>query len=658
LQIAQNRFFVTLLENHPQLHSDDMPIDAPDLEASPASVAQRALRAIDRYFFALTDLSTPQILWDRTTFLALASLLVIWLFRVYSTWATWGTLSIDSGHEAYVPAMLTQGKMLSRDVFWMYTPLAPYINAGLFRLFGVRLEVLYWAGSFAALFSATLLFLVGKQLSSRLAGWAAGCAVLLEAFHAWHFSFPLPYSFAAVYGCLSACAFLCCAANLLASKHWLWNFAAGSCAAIALMLKMEFGVACYAALFVIALLIARLEMSWSFLLKTVLAALPGLVGCGLVIHWMISIAGASFITQENILSWPTAYFMKVYGKVWLAKTGVALTPQAFGKAALRAIYFVGAVLEAYLIGWWKRRDSRSITLRVALLIALVAYAAAMRWGLFAALAGVFFPRDMVLYVGAATVFALWYFVKRPSTQSATIAGLAVFSTLLAARLLLNMSAGGYPIYYNGPVALAFLIFLRPIVPRAGHSLRIILRSELLLCLGFVGVVAFQSVRLSADPSDLVTLQTARGSIRVPSQVAANYRAAIQFVQDKNRKGELVLSVPEDTSLYFLSGQECPTRIFQFSPGVVAPGKMTSEVIHQLENKNVAYLIWSNRTYPDYGTAVFGVDYDRFLGDYLKARYHEVGPLVPNSDLDWETKFTLWERNAGAPAPHPDLPALQ
>ena len=153
---------------------------------------------------------------------------------------------------------------------------------------------------------------------------------------------------------------------------------------------------------------------------------------------------------------------------------------------------------------------------------------------------------------------------------------------------------------------------------------------------------------------MVTQQTDRGAIRVPSQVAANYRAAIQFVKDKNSKGELVLSVPEDTSLYFLSGQECPTRIFQFSPGVVAPGKMTREVIDQVETKNVRYLIWSNRTYPDYGTSVFGIDYDQPLGNYLKAHYREVGPLVPNSDLDWETKFTVWERNTDVPSARPSV----
>ncbi len=61
---------------------------------------------------------------------------------MYTTYGTWGNLSIDSGREMYVPAVLAQGKMLYRDVFWIYSPLAPYVNAALFRLFGIRLEVI------------------------------------------------------------------------------------------------------------------------------------------------------------------------------------------------------------------------------------------------------------------------------------------------------------------------------------------------------------------------------------------------------------------------------------------------------------------------------------------------------------------------------------
>ena len=62
-----------------------------------------------------------------------------------------------------------------------------------------------------------------------------------------------------------------------------------------------------------------------------------------------------------------------------------------------------------------------------------------------------------------------------------------------------------------------------------------------------------------------------------------------------------------------------------------------------------YLLWSNRSFPDYGAPQFGTDFDQALGRYLTSHYRRVGPLVPDSDLDWQLRFTLWER---IPASHP------
>jgi hypothetical protein len=183
-----------------------------------------------------------------------------------------------------------------------------------------------------------------------------------------------------------------------------------------------------------------------------------------------------------------------------------------------------------------------------------------------------------------------------------------------------------------------------LIPRAGRSARSILRMEALICLTCLAVVAIYSVRYTADPVDLVSLVTNRGTIRVPKQIAENYSAAIRFMSEHASRGELVLSVPEDTSLYFLSGVPCPTRVFAFTPGILAPGKMTDEVIAAMDRQNIRYLLWSNRTFPDYGVPNFGTDFDRPLGDYLTSHYHRIGPLVPHSDLSWQVSFTLWERN--------------
>ena len=177
-------------------------------------------------------------------------LTLIAAIRMYSTWATWGDLSIDAGHETYVPAVLAEGKMLYRDVWYHYGPAAPYFNSYLFRIFGVHLSVLYFAGAFAALGSGVFLFLSGTELGFSLAGWTAGAVVLVEAFEPGLFSFPLPYSFASVYGCLAVSVLLWVLLRSLKSASVIWILTAGGLASLALLLKLEYGVASYAGFWV------------------------------------------------------------------------------------------------------------------------------------------------------------------------------------------------------------------------------------------------------------------------------------------------------------------------------------------------------------------------------------------------------------------------
>ncbi len=626
-----------------------MPALTEELQIPPAALPRPGAGLLRRYFSCLSGLCASAAPWGRMTWIALFSLIVLWAVRLYTTWETWGNLSIDSGHEMYVPVVLAEGKMLYRDIWYMHGPLAPYFNSVLFRIFGIHLNVLYWAGSLSALGSAIFLFLTGHRLGSRLAGWTAGSVVVVQAFHAWHFCFPLPYGFASVYGCLIACAFLWMAVNTAFSPSGIWMFGAGTAAALALLLKLEFGAACYAALFLLIALQAWRQRSWRAVLIAVGWSLPGLILCGVVIRWMLSIGGFQFITEENIVSFPTTSFMKLYGRMWLERNGLSFSPRDFLDALVRGIFFAGALLEAWAMIWWKRRDAKSHAIRGAILVGLIAFVLVRHWKPLSILGALFFPRDMVLYVSIAAVFSAIYFLQDPDEpQTLALVTLLAFSGLLALRLLLRNVPAGYPIYYNGPAVLAYLLLLRPMIPREGQSKRVVARSELLLCLGCLTVVAVYSVQMLADTTDLTRLTTERGSIRVPKQVAQNYQAAIQFMKEKSARGEMVLSVPEDTSLYFLSGTHCPTRVFQFSPGITPPGKMTKEVIQQIEEQPVRYLIWSNRTYPDYGAPVFGKDYDQALGNYLTTHYRRVGLLAPDSYLDWETIFTLWERKPDAP----------
>src|SRR5439155_13674255 len=236
---------------------------SPDL-ASRLERGRKGLRELSPRLFQHLG---PPVPWNRTTYIGFLALVALWAARMYLTWATWGDLTIDSGHEMYLPAVLLKGKVLYRDIWYEFTPGPPYFNSYLFRLFGIRLEVLYWAGSLSALGSALLLYVAGMRLSSWMAGWTAGAILVIQAFQPGIFNFPLPYGFAAVYGCLTACLCVWLVTRASVSKSSRWTLILGFTAAAALLLKPEFGVASYVTLMLLMAIRGLTYRSWSVLLK-------------------------------------------------------------------------------------------------------------------------------------------------------------------------------------------------------------------------------------------------------------------------------------------------------------------------------------------------------------------------------------------------------
>jgi hypothetical protein len=591
--------------------------------------------------------SLATVIWGIVALLALGAL------RIYWTWATWGDLSIDAGHEMYVPAVLSEGKMLYRDVWFHYGPAAPYFNSLLFQIFGRHLLTLYVAGSLSALASAIFLFLTGIELTFPWVGWTAGAVVVIEAFEPGLFNFPLPYSFASAYGCLVACTLLWWLVRGVALGRIIWMGFAGLLAAASLLLKLEFGVVAYAGLGLAMFLRWLPQKNWKRLGQDVFALLPGVAVCAVVIGWMVSIRGVTFITQENIMSWPTSFFMKNYGRQWLASTGLALNRQAFLTALKHTVFVAGVILaiREFLSG--KRRTLRGNLLLVLLVLFLVAYSRMLLWKVTPiwVAQNAFFPRAMVLYTMIGAGILAWRFRKNlAELRSAQILLLLAFSCLLAFRMLLNMQAEGYAIYYNGPVTLAYLVLLSMFFAGTSPERQKAARAAGVLVVGCLSVVMFRAQYLSSELKDMAWLETKYGKLLVKRTIAENYQAGIAFLKGKYAQHENVLILPEDTSLYFFSDTQAPTRVYAFNPGILAPGKMTEEFFHEMDTRNVKYLLWSNRTFAEYGVPMLGQDFDQELAAYLTNHYKPLGLLTSRDEKLLGLAFMVWQREDEAARP--------
>ena len=136
-----------------------------------------------------------------------AGLLVATAFvgLAWFSWRRFGSLIIDGGHELDVPRRLVEGATLYRDFSWNWGPLAPWVNAALYRLFGVHSDTLMWAGLVSAALACLGLYLLARRfvgpLTSAWVGVAflASCAFSRRIDYA-IFNFVLPFNFSATYG--------------------------------------------------------------------------------------------------------------------------------------------------------------------------------------------------------------------------------------------------------------------------------------------------------------------------------------------------------------------------------------------------------------------------------------------------------------------------
>ena len=584
--------------------------------------------------------------WNLTTGAGLVCLCLLWGWQVHSTWGAWGNLTIDSGHEMYIPALLAEGKMLYRDLWFNFGPLAPYFNSYLFRLFGIHLNVLYWAGSLAALGSAVFLYMTGMQLSAWPIGWTAGAVVLLEGFQPSLFCFPLPYSYSAAYGCMVACLSLYLLIKAITSSRWFWMFAAGCAAATALLLKHEFGAACYLLLAIVIAIRALQQRSAKAVLRDFAAILPGIAVCGITILWMVSIRGVEFITQENIDDWPTSFFMRNYAPKLLQQNGFSLTPASLTDALFRSLFPASFLLALYCIFIWKRRDLTSLFMRAILLVGLGVCYKFQGLNPQSALASFVFPRDMGLYILIAAACSWWVFWRQKPAEprGLVIPVILTFSGLQGFRVMFRMLPAEYPIYYNGLLLLCFLLLVRALIRHNVRATGVVWKIQAVFCVACLMSVGWYAHQTSFVAKSYVPLTTRRGTILVPPHLKESYERTMAFMKEKAASGEPVLSVPEDTSLYFLSETYCPTRVYMFLPGIMAPGKMTAELIQEIESKNVRYILWSNRLFWEYGAPIFGRDFDRAIGDYFRSHYHLTGRLSPNTGSFADWTVSVWVRN--------------
>ena len=417
---------------------------------------------------------------------------------------------------------------------------------------------------------------------------------------------------------------------------------AGAAAGLAMLTKHEFGGACYATLLLFVVFRAVSARSLSRLCQDLLKVSPGALANILVYGWFAASQGWGFLVQANWIGAPGSYFMKVYGRLWVERVGLRLRPGELIECVGRALgSLAGWILIASATSFLlKRRRWLGVAAGITVLACVALWKLHLYWPLREdVLSGLAFPRAM--FFVALGVFALLMVgVRRDSAQrlgnQKLAALLVVFQAMaIGFRVLVSVTPFGYAIFYNALLLLVFVGAAFHCCRRAALRLNAgsAPRALALVCVfQLFGLVLILEPEYRDQPRE--RLSTGRGTIYVRGGRASAYPSAIALMRQEAAKGEAVLSLPEDVSLYFFAGVEAPTRWYVLTPGALPPGEYTRSYLRELERSRPSLILLSNRSAREYGVPWFGEDYNPEVLDWIKRHYQaagQVGRYVRDTD---------------------------
>ena len=574
------------------------------------------------------------------TWLGGALLVIVFAVCAAATWRKWPDLLVDFGRELYVPWQLSQGRVLYRDIAWLFGPFSQYLNALAFAALGASFSTLIGLNLAVLAALTCLVYATFRQACDQMTATLTALALLLafgfsQYLPTGNYNFVSPYSHEATHGIVLSVAMLFCLARFAAHRR----------PAPLLLGGLWWGLA----------VLTRAEVA----LAASVAVLCGLVSIVLIDRGLTPATGKAvrgfFLTAPVpsviflLYFWrhmPLPEAVRAAGGSWTALVGTGIASNRF--------YRVGMGLDEPLANAWLAVRMFLEIIGFAFVIAVLDLAAGLlrhRRALVgggvcaAALAALVLLRDVIPWfrllrclplialLGCAVSARL--LVKHrhePGTAARIVPHLAwnAFALVLLGKIFLRARLEQYGFYLAMPATLTLvsaLVWALPLWLRHRFGGGGVCRwlAVIGLAVGMFAVLR-QSHRLYA----LKTLPVGQGGDRIvtydprvqPAGIAVTY--ALGQIERVMPGDATFVVLPEGVMLNYLSRRRNPTPFVNFMPiELLAFGE--DAILASLRSAAPDFVVLVHKDAREYGVGYFGTDprYGRSIMEWVRARYREV-----------------------------------
>jgi hypothetical protein len=587
---------------------------------------------------------------------------VVLLMLAAWTWRRSGDVLVDFGHELYIPWQLAEGRVLYRDIVYFMGPLSQYMNALLFRVFGVSFTTLLLA-NLAILAAATAaIYTLFTRALGRAAGVLGG-AVFLCVFGFAHYvrlgnyNYVTPYLHEQSHGVALGLLLLVLLARAVRKPTGPAIAAAGATLGFTFLTKAEAfvpalavaaaagaimlavrrpapaialrtaGVFTAAALLpaVAALLFLRAQMPWG-------TALRGLVG-----NWVY------IFDRDLILADP--YYAKNLGVQGLGEQ----LKEIAGALAWLAAFALGAIgLERVLHG---RGRGAAVAAGVLAAVGLTLGTGYMSW--------VQIPRPLPIVCAAAAATAVWLCWRQredPGFEARLIIALwSVFSLASLGKMILKTRIEHYGFALAMPGVLLLVALMVFVIPEwlrrhrgGGDVWRAVSAAAVLVGTAWLLTLSGYHYRARTIPvgsgGDLVYTFDPRFH-----SSGVQFAAALEALGKEAPGDGTLVVLPDGVLLNYLLRRPNPTPYYLITPWEMRAFGGEDVVLSRIAREASTHVALVRIDMSEYGPRYFG---DPGYGDRIRAwveQSYDVAASV-GPDVAGEPWMKIYRRRSGEVVP--------
>ncbi len=557
------------------------------------------------------------------------------LFMASISWFKWPDLLIDFGPQVYIPWQVSEGKILYKDVLYLYGPFSVYLHSFLFKIFGPGVSVVIYFNLLVVLLFSYLIFILFKNLSNHFSATVI-CILFITVFAMGqynvmgNFNFICAYVYELPHGLILSFLAIYIFNKYVSKPKFNKVFLLGFISGLVLLTKIEVSVALVCAL-ILGLLYYQILYSTSQVCRIKTFSLFSLgILLPLLLFLIYLCSHLSFTQALSAIFSPIKYALNdqlralplyqwVSGTSALSKNLINIT---LGLISLTFIFSFIAMVSYSRIPFLKSHTNLPIIFIISLFSIILLFNNQISW------------KEIIKPLPVFLLILTFYFIKKINESPRSSNNIShyftqlifsIFSFILLLKIIFNVHSFHYGFALALPGTLILVKFFLNDFPKWFSKNVVISPLYINSCMGLILIYIFNHIYISKEFYELknypVQLENNKIMTYFPNLDPRGkiVQEALNFIDTKIEKDVPIAPIPYGLMINFFTKHPNSLVSSTYNPGealIFSEKKYLSD----LKEKSPPYILLLEVDSQILGARYFGQDYAKTIYKWILGNY--------------------------------------